>query len=122
MADINIAGIMRAGAYSPNHIGNDTAIFNAVAEQLRKRGCIVNTYSEEQFNNSDMYICMYSYERPVGIEASKLRYNEHLDSMNAISPMYLDFDMDAEKEASESPRNTEDEYHYGFVSSCDLFP
>ena len=48
MAEINIAGIMRAGAYSPNHIGNDTAIFNAVAEQLRKRGCIVNTYSEEQ--------------------------------------------------------------------------
>ena len=54
MADINIAGVMRAGAYSPNHIGNDTAIFNAVAEQLRKRGCIVNTYSEEQFNKSDI--------------------------------------------------------------------
>ena len=29
---------MRAGAYSPNHIGNDAAIFNAVADQLRKRG------------------------------------------------------------------------------------
>ena len=52
MAEITIAGIMRAGAYSPNHIGNDTAIFNAVADQLRKRGCIVNVYSEEQFNNS----------------------------------------------------------------------
>ncbi len=50
MAEIKIAGIMRAGAYSPNHIGNDTAIFNAVAEQLRKRGCQVNVYSEEQFN------------------------------------------------------------------------
>jgi hypothetical protein len=48
MADITIAGIMRAGAYSPNHIGNDTAIFNATAENLRKRGCIVNVYSEEQ--------------------------------------------------------------------------
>ena len=52
MAEITIAGIMRAGAYSPNHIGNDTAIFNAVADQLRKRGCIVNVYSEEQFNKS----------------------------------------------------------------------
>jgi len=51
MAEISIAGIMRAGAYSPNHIGNDTAIFNAVAEQLRKRGCLVNVYSEEQFNH-----------------------------------------------------------------------
>lgn len=49
MAEINIAGIMRAGAYSPNHIGNDAAIFNAVADQLRKRGCVVNIYSEEQF-------------------------------------------------------------------------
>jgi len=48
MADINIAGIMRAGAFSPNHIGNDTAIFNATADQLRKRGCVVNVYSEEQ--------------------------------------------------------------------------
>ena len=49
MADFTIAGIMRAGAYSPNHIGNDAAIFNATAEQLRKRGCTVNVYSEEQF-------------------------------------------------------------------------
>lgn len=49
MAEIKIAGIMRAGAFSPNHIGNDAAIFNIVAEQLRKRGCIVNVYSEEQF-------------------------------------------------------------------------
>ena len=40
---------MRAGAFSPNHIGNDAAIFNLVAEQLRKRGCEVNVYSEEQF-------------------------------------------------------------------------
>ena len=54
MADITIAGVMRAGAYSPNHIGNDTAIFNLVAEQLRKRGCQVNVYSEEQFNKQDI--------------------------------------------------------------------
>lgn len=40
---------MRAGAFSPNHIGNDATIMNTVAEQLRKRGCEVNIYSEEQF-------------------------------------------------------------------------
>lgn len=51
MADIKIAGVMRAGAYSPNHIGNDAAIFNATVEQLRKRGCEVNLYSEEEFRN-----------------------------------------------------------------------
>lgn len=48
MADITIAAILRAGAYSPNHIGNDAAILNMAADQLRKRGCVVNIYSEEQ--------------------------------------------------------------------------
>lgn len=54
MAEIKIAGIMRAGAYSPNHIGNDAAIFNGVAEQLRKRGCVVNIYSEDKFIAEDI--------------------------------------------------------------------
>lgn len=54
MADIKIAGVMRAGAYSPNHIGNDAAIFNAAAEHLRKRGCEVTIYSEEQLKNGDV--------------------------------------------------------------------
>lgn len=54
MADIKIAGIMRAGAFSPNHIGNDAAIFNIVAEQLRKRGCEVNIYNEEQFISGEV--------------------------------------------------------------------
>jgi len=52
MADIKIAGIMRAGVFSPNHIGNDAAIFNLVAEQLRKRGCEMNIYSEDQFDTN----------------------------------------------------------------------
>lgn len=44
MAEIKIAGVMRAGAYSPNHIGNDAAIFNIAADQLRKRGCEVTVF------------------------------------------------------------------------------
>ena len=48
MAEIKIAGIMRAGVYSPNHVGNDAAILNLTAEQLRKRGYEVRIYSEEQ--------------------------------------------------------------------------
>ena len=54
MADIKIAGVMRAGAYSPNHIGNDAAIFNMAADELRKRGFVVNVYSEEQFRNEEI--------------------------------------------------------------------
>lgn len=54
MADIKIAGVMRAGAYSPNHIGNDAAIFNLTTEHLRKRGCEVKVYSEEQFATANI--------------------------------------------------------------------
>ncbi len=54
MAELKIAGVMRAGAYSPNHIGNDAAIFNAVADRLRKSGFTVNIYSEEQFQTLDI--------------------------------------------------------------------
>lgn len=54
MAEIRIAGVMRAGAFSPNHIGNDAAIFNLTAEALRKRGAIVNVYSEEEFRTADI--------------------------------------------------------------------
>lgn len=45
---------MRAGAFSPNHIGNDAAIFNLTAEELRKRGCSVRVYDEEEFCHSDI--------------------------------------------------------------------
>lgn len=54
MSGIRIAGVMRLGTYSPNHIGNDAAIFNATADELRKRGFVVNVYSEEQFRDSNI--------------------------------------------------------------------
>lgn len=56
MAEIKITGVMRSGAFSPNHIGNDATIFNMVAEQLRKRGCIINIWSEEQFISGEAHI------------------------------------------------------------------
>ncbi len=69
MAEITIAGIMRSGAFSPNHIGHDAAIFNSVAEQLRKRGCVVNIYSEEEFCsgavNERFILAMCSEKRSV---------------------------------------------------------
>ena len=69
MADIKIAGIMRAGVYSPNHIGNDAAIFNAAAEQLRKRGCEVKVYSEDQLNSGEVkeknIMCMCREQRSI---------------------------------------------------------
>lgn len=45
---------MRACEYSPNNIGNDAAIFNAVADGLHKHGFEVNVFSEERFIKSDI--------------------------------------------------------------------
>ena len=54
MADIRIAAILRAGIFSPNHIANDAAILHAVVAELRRRGCLVNVYSEDEFCNADI--------------------------------------------------------------------
>lgn len=54
MSKYRIAAISRAGAFSPNHIGNDAAILHAVIDQLRRRGCEVQIYSEEQFATADI--------------------------------------------------------------------
>lgn len=54
MSEVKIAGVMRAGIYSPNHIGSDAAIFNATADQLRKRGYVVNIYNEDKFRSCDI--------------------------------------------------------------------
>ncbi|MDR2498342.1 MAG: hypothetical protein LBD28_02760 [Tannerellaceae bacterium] len=46
MNEITIAGIRRGSRFSPNHIGNDAAIFQTTAIELRKLGCTVNEYPE----------------------------------------------------------------------------
>lgn len=46
MTKITIAGICRRDKFSPNHIGNDAAIFNLTTEHLKDMGCIVNKYTE----------------------------------------------------------------------------
>lgn len=46
---MTVAAILRAGIFSPNHIANDAAILHAAVAELRKRGCQVNVYSEDEF-------------------------------------------------------------------------
>lgn len=41
-----VAGIRRGNQFSPNHIGNDAAIFSMTAHHLREAGYIVNEYIE----------------------------------------------------------------------------
>lgn len=54
MADISIAAVLRAGIFSPNHIATDAAILHAVVAELRKRGCQVSVYSEDEFCSADI--------------------------------------------------------------------
>lgn len=54
MAETKIAAVMRAGIFSPNHIGNDAAILHATAGELRRRGCKVTVYSEAEFLEKDI--------------------------------------------------------------------
>ena len=51
---MTIAAILRAGIFSPNHIANDAAILHAAVAELRRRGCQVNVYSEEEFRDADI--------------------------------------------------------------------
>lgn len=44
-----IAGIKRASRFSPNHIGNDAAIFDLTVGWLQEHGYTVREYTEEEF-------------------------------------------------------------------------
>ncbi|MDR1937557.1 MAG: hypothetical protein LBQ73_03525 [Tannerellaceae bacterium] len=46
MNETVIAGIRRGSRFSPNHVGNDAAIFSLTARELRKQGYRVNEYPE----------------------------------------------------------------------------
>jgi hypothetical protein len=54
MSEKTIAGIRRGNQFSPNHIGNDAAIFSLTAEQLRQKGYKVNEYSESDLLTKEL--------------------------------------------------------------------
>ena len=54
MTEKTIAGIRRGNQFSPNHVGNDAAIFSLTAEALRKKGYRVNEYTEADLLTQDI--------------------------------------------------------------------
>ena len=50
----NIAGIKRGNIFSPNHTGNDSAIFDLTRQRLEAKGCRVKVYSEDEFCASEV--------------------------------------------------------------------
>ncbi|WP_134091533.1 hypothetical protein [Olivibacter sp. XZL3] len=53
MKKIKIIGVRRGRTFSPNHIGNDEAIFLLSMDALKREGCDVRIYSEEEFLQDD---------------------------------------------------------------------
>ena len=49
MKSLTIAGIQRYSLFSPNHVGNDAAIFSAVGQYLTENGHRVKMYTEQEF-------------------------------------------------------------------------
>jgi hypothetical protein len=47
-----IAGVKRGNRYSPNHIGNDAAIFNLTLQHLKEKDCEFAEYSEDEFQQA----------------------------------------------------------------------
>ena len=50
---IDVAGIKRGNRFSPNHTGNDSAIFELTRQQLETKGYIIKVYSEDEFCSSE---------------------------------------------------------------------
>jgi NDP-sugar pyrophosphorylase family protein len=48
---LKFAAIRRGNQYSPNHVGNDAAIFNLTIDYLKAKNCEVMTYSEQEFQS-----------------------------------------------------------------------
>ena len=46
---LKIVGVSRGNEFSPNHVGNDAAIFQKVVDELVKMGCHVETFTETNF-------------------------------------------------------------------------
>lgn len=70
MKNIKIIGVRRGRTFSPNHIGNDEAIFLLSVEALKREGCDVLIYSEEEFLQdntipADAYIVSMAREKAV---------------------------------------------------------
>jgi len=54
MKQNKIAGIVRGNCYSPNHVGNDAAVFNETIRHLELAGYEVTTYTEDDVLNQEV--------------------------------------------------------------------
>ncbi len=48
IGNYRVIGVSRGNEFSPNHVGNDAAIFNKVVEVLQQKGCHVDVMTERE--------------------------------------------------------------------------
>lgn len=64
---IHFAGIKRSSEFSPNHRGNDNAIFRLTIEELEKLDCRVDVYSEDDL----IQMCCKRYQHVLTMSRNK---------------------------------------------------
>ena len=80
------AGIRRGNRFSPNHIGNDSAIFNLTAEHLIGMGYKVKEYSEDELSNPIEEKFIFSMGR--SLETVKIIQRQEDEGAIAINSGY----------------------------------
>jgi hypothetical protein len=79
MGNNQLLGVKRGSKFSPNHIGNDEAIFNQTVIELEKRGFEVAVYSEDEFMSledvTQKYIFTMAREKEVVSRLQQLEDN-----------------------------------------------
>ncbi len=54
MKTLSLAGIRRGSKFSPNHTGNDAAIFELTTNKLCAKGCTITEYTESEFLENEI--------------------------------------------------------------------
>ncbi len=80
-----LAGIKRNVKFSPNHRGNDSAIFNLAVDRLREMGYEVNIYSEDEFLAADTLAedCIFSMARSKKVVKKLQKLQQHKTVINS---------------------------------------
>lgn len=81
MSKGKLTGIKRQTKYSPNHIGNDGAIYNMTAQCLREMGYDVQDYTESEFVLSDI---KDKYIFDMARDKSTIEWLKHLEDNGSV--------------------------------------
>ncbi|CAG4994194.1 hypothetical protein DYBT9275_01341 [Dyadobacter sp. CECT 9275] len=78
MEHLEILAVSRNKKYSPNHIGNDEAIFSLTLAELQKMGCKIQLYDEDEFlaqeQNGSQHIMTMARQKQVVKKLQSLEY------------------------------------------------